>query len=66
MISTGAKVIGPHPPLTNLRQAGTVTVLHADRRVTRSLPEARRCMSDCSSCPWVDFRDYELCGLKLE
>ena len=20
------------------------------------------CTTDCNTCPWVDFRDYELCG----
>lgn len=23
----------------------------------------RLCSSDCKNCPWVDFKDYEECGL---
>ena len=32
---------------------------------TSRLVNAHLCSSGCKNCPWVDFKDYEECGLRF-
>jgi hypothetical protein len=36
----------------------------AETEVPRSV-NANLCSSGCKNCPWVDFKDFEECGLRF-
>lgn len=38
--------------------------LTAEMEVSRPV-NAHLCSSGCKNCPWVDFKDYEECGLRF-
>jgi hypothetical protein len=45
------------PSITEMGQTHILGVPHPTN--------TRLCSSDCKNCPWVDFKDYEECGLRF-